>query len=317
MSRQSKRLHPELFPLRHFRRVFMDSSSLLPGDDDFSGLFRDSKSPLLLGHYSLEMIHERLEHYGVSPKLREEGLDNIHVRMDTSDSERQQVFLYIERDGTEHLLGEISLHDGLFMPTHPFAFELRDQRFFMLYIQWLCLQNPTVPFHPGRPALPGQSHPGLKVGHEVMAMLIALAERMKMSGLINIPEFPHAAVLYSERFRYFNPSAEGRLRAMRRDLAAYTLAQSSWGILRGCVHDIGTGEQLEWFREEQVLPLSKVWTAHFKRREYREAVRETFENTHYAFDDARWHQTCPLNPDGSPPASELESTRTAVLSRTS
>ncbi|RJO72750.1 MAG: hypothetical protein C4523_02835 [Myxococcales bacterium] len=301
MAESSKRLHPELFTLRHFTRLFDGGEILLPTADDFKGVFRGDKEPrLLLDFYTQEMVQERLEHYGVMAKLGQKSFSHIQVRLNVVDPGRQQVTLYSENEGPENLLAEVCLHKGAFAPDADFAGALRHQRFEMLYIQWLRLQNPRAPWTPTRPALPGQLHPGLKIGREVMHILVSLAERLGLEGILNIPEFPHAAVLYSERFRFFNPEVEGILQALKRDLADLTLAEASWGVMLGCVTAADTGRPLRWFKEEQVLPLSPRWDAYFDSPAYTRVVERTYFNHAYIFDRARYAALGPLNPDGSP-----------------
>ncbi len=301
MARQSKRIHPDLFSLRNFRRIFPDQSQLLPSAQDFEDLLSaDHQARLLLGHYSMEKISERLEHYGVLAKLKEEGFEKILVRLNMTDPERQQVIIYYDRVSVDNILGEIYLHDGIFRPRALFIDKQLKKRHYMLYIQWLTMQNPTCSFSLSRPALPGQQHPGLKIGHEVMHLLIALAERLKMSGIINIPEFPHAAVLYSRRFRFFNPHAEGQLRALRRDFVSRSLSETSWGIMLNCVREVSSGKPFTWFKEEQVLPLDKEWNEYFKSTKYQTAMRATYQKSRFYFDEQLFCEINPVDETGAP-----------------
>jgi len=301
MSSGGKRIHPELFSLKYFEKLLFDDYDLLPSADDMDDLFENShQAHLFLDYYSSEDILERLEHYGVLPKLKQKGFDKILVTMDLSDEDRQQIQLFDHTPSPDNLLGELALHPGIFKTESRYAGGLRGHRFHMLYIQWLCLQHPRNTFTAQRPALPGQQFPGLKVGREVMRMMIALAEKFKMDGILNVPEFPHAAVLYSRRFRFLNPRSEGILKAFQRDMVDRTLAQASWGITTGCVKDIATNEAQSWFKEEQVLPLSRKWKQHFDDPRYERKVNEVLHQHQFVFDEERWDEIKPLNADGSP-----------------
>ena len=290
-----------ILTLRHLRPILRQGAELLPQDGDWDALLYAPHQPrLLLGHYSVEMLRERLEYYGLIARLREKGFDPVDLRLDLSDPARQQIMLYEGDSFSNKLLAEASIADGLFETRGRAAKALKGHRHYMLFIQWLCLQNPGAMFTPRRPALPGQNYPGLKVGREVMALLVALADKLGMAGLINVPEFPHAAVLYSERFRYFNPILEGQLRALQRDLAEVPLAKTSWGVMLGCVRETRGNHVFHWFREEQVLPLASPWVAHFESPWYSRTAEHAQNRHHFVFDEERWNLVNPLAEDGSP-----------------
>lgn len=204
---------PGAFILKYFREILFNSSKLpkdaadlVPKEGDWENFFNDGATPhLLMGRYTRDQIMEALEDYGLLPKLRLEGIEKVLLELELSDMERQQLFLYNAYKGKDRLLAELHLHPGQFITDSPFAGEMAGKRYKMLYIQWLCLQHPGLSFTSQRPALPGQNHPGLKMGRQVMALLFALAEQMGMDGIINVPEFPHTAVIYSRRFRFLNP----------------------------------------------------------------------------------------------------------------
>lgn len=301
MSRPfSKRFRPAGLSLKDLRDLF-GTGNLLPTEADYCALGEAGNSPrLFLGNYSEDDILERLAHYGVMPKLREKGFGQIRVRLDLSNLHRQEVFLYDGEFVPSRLLGELAVQPGIFRGEHSLPRALRGRTFHMLYIHWLCLQNPTRSFTASRPALPGQRHPGLKVGHEFMHMLIALAQKLGMDGIINVPEFPHTAVFYSRRFAFLSPTAEGVLRAFQRDMAEYSLARASWGILTGCVKETRTARPRSWFSGEQVLPVSQALIDHFYGDWYTRRVQRSFESHRFTFDEAHWERCNPLNPDGSP-----------------
>jgi len=140
----------------------------------------------------------------------------------------------------------------------------------------------------------------LKMGKEIMNLIIALGKRLHVDGVINVPEFPHAAVLYSRKFNFLNPTSQAILKAFQRDMVGRTLAEGSWGITIGCVRDLDTERPKRWFQEEQVLPISKRWKNHFAHEKYINKVREGLLKHHFVFDNEKWTRLFPLNPDGSP-----------------
>jgi hypothetical protein len=296
----SKRMNPDLFSLKYFRDL-LSVGDLLPDENDFAFMGDSHNTPrLFLGHYTEETIIERLGHYGVMPKLRNEGFHAVFVRLNLSDPYRQEVKMY-DKDATpDRLLGELVVQPGLFKSEHDFAGALKGKTFHMLFIHWLCLQNPVHPFTSDRPALPGQMYPGLKIGREFMNMLIALAQKLGMDGIINVPEFPHTALLYSRRFAFMDPTSEGVLKAFQRDMFNMSLAQASWGIITNCVKDSNTSRPKNWFSEEQVLPVSQELIDHFYGDWYMDRVQAAFDRHHFIFDQEEWNAKNPLNEDGSP-----------------
>lgn len=297
-----KKSNPLYLPLKYFQ-LHNSGNDLLPRAEDFDSYFSESHQPkLLLGSYSKEMIIERLEHYDVLPKLRERGFTDHIIKMDVSTSERNEVQIFDKQEDDNHLIAEIRLHLGDFVSHSRYAGRLRGETCKMLYIQWLLLQNPFKKFTPNRPALPGQKHPGLKMGKEIMRLIVALGEKLGVEGIINVPEFPHAAVLYSRRFNFLNPSSEAILKAFQRDMLGRSLAQGSWGISIGCVRDVDTDKPQKWFQEEQILPISKRWKQHFTHEKYIAKVREGIVKHHFIFDEEKWQRLMPLNSDGSPKA---------------
>ncbi|MBI5525089.1 MAG: hypothetical protein HY897_02065 [Deltaproteobacteria bacterium] len=240
---------------------------------------------LFLDTYEEAMIREPLEAYGIMDGLRARGFKKIRIELNTSDPSFQQLLVYSDDPPCSDPLAEIALHRGSFATRAPFAEKLHGLVLPMLFISWLRLQNPLKNgFQPERPRLPGQKHPGLGLGNEVMVMLSALGQKLLTEGLANTPEYPHNAVLYSQRFMYLDPEAEGRLQALKRDLRKHGLADASWGIMLGCVTEADSGRVLEWFKEEQILPLGHVLRAYFHSRAYRTAARTAAASVKYVLD---------------------------------
>jgi hypothetical protein len=243
---------------------------------------------LFLDTYEEAMIRERLEAYGIIEGLRARGFGKIRLELNTSDPSFQQLLAYSDEPPCAEPLAEIALHRGAFSTRAPFAGKLHGLVLPMLFISWLRLQNPLKnEFPPARPRLPGQKHPGLGLGNEVMVMLAALGLKLNTEGLANTPEYPHNAVLYSQRFMYLDPEAEGRLVALKRDLRKHGLADASWGILLGCVTEANSGRVFEWFKEEQILPLGHVLRAYFHSRAYRTSARTSAASVRYVLDTER------------------------------
>jgi len=276
--------------LRWFERLWSFPEVALPGMDDLGGLISRTDH-LFLGYYTEEMVTERLEYFGVLPKLRQKGYLNLRVSLDTKDPEHQ--YLRVYADPGERLLAEAIYHEGEFRTRAPFASLLHGHRFHMLFIQWMLLQKPDAEFTPERPQLPGQRHPGLRVAKEVVTTLTALVEKQNFDGMLVSPEFAHNAIMYMRAFQYVDPYSQGKLLALKRDLAEVSLADSSWGIELGCVRERDTDEVFQWFHDEMCYPRRRRLIAYFGSDAYQKRVAHTLEKTHFVFDRALFEERFP------------------------
>lgn len=277
--------------LRWFERFWTIPEIELPAGDDLAHLTVGRPSNLFLDYYTEEMIAERLEHFGVLPKLRETGFSDLRVALDTREPEHQYLRVYA---GSENLLlAETIYHDGEFRTRAPFAKLLHGYRFRMLFVQWMLLQNPNAEFAPDRPQLPGQNHPGLRVGNEVVATLVALVEKQEFDGMLVSPEFAHNALMYMRHFKYVDPHSQGKLMALQRDLAGLTLAEAAWGIELGCVREAETENVFRWFHDEMCYARRRRLLAYFDSETYRKHVERALESTHFVFDRARFDAAYP------------------------
>jgi hypothetical protein len=298
--------HPKVAALCHLlARVLPIEPVELPRAEDLVPMVA-RRPRLLLDHYDEASLLERLEQYGVLPRLRERGYGEVRVEIDSRDRTREVVRLEAQATaatqatGGWHLVGEAHLCAGEFSIERDFAPLLAGVPLRLLFIQWLKLQDPLRSFTAARPALPGQKCPGLRVGKEIMGMFVALAEKLGLDGILNIPEFGHNAVLYSAKFRFLRPEMEGTLEALRRDLATLSLARASWAVALGCVVDQTTGRPYQWPQEEQILPVSDRLAAHFESPAYGSAVAATRERARFWFDEARLERLCPYDEEGRP-----------------
>jgi len=297
----SKKFNPELFSLKHLKRIIPERLDIIPDQTQFNEILHAAKRPrLLLEKYDESEIQRGLKYFGVLDKLAQEGFQDVRLSMDVSDPERARLSLFVDAGGQPNVLGEIDLHSARFALIDERSGHVSDRSQNMLYIQWLRLQNPFKSFTPRRPALPGQHFTGLKIGREVSRLLIYIAEDCGMGGIINLPEFLHAAIIYSWRFRYVSPEAEGLLQALMRDLKGCSLAEASWGMHIGCIKDTASLKTPLWPKEEQVLPLSREWMQYFESREYVDRMHDALDSHHFFFDRDEWQTHCPLKPDGSP-----------------
>ncbi len=274
---------------RPFWNMTCPSLADLGGADAFAGLEGlvpdRGRASLLLGFYSEEDIRERLAFYSVATRLAELGYPDYVVRISAADREQQELTLFPRSaDGVgEEPLAEVILREVVLSPD-PALFP-GGKVFPMLVIQWLRLQNPGLPAS-ARSLLPGQKYPGLGLGRKVMEMLVALVQRRNLAGIVNRPEFLHNAWLYSPHFLYLDPVAEGRLRALKRDLSHLSLWQVAWAAQRGFVVEDGCRNFFRWYQGEQLLPNCPALQEHFHGQAYRNAVDEVSAAAHYSLSPA-------------------------------
>jgi hypothetical protein len=281
--------------LRHLR--LLDVPVRLPtAEDDELLVPRRGRGTLLLDFYSPEDVAEALDRYGVTARLAARGFSRPVVELETSDPLRQIVRVRAARDGREGCVGEAFLRAGSFETDAPFAQALHGRNLTLLFIQWLRLQDPTRPFTAERPALPGQDHPGLGIGREVMGMFLGMADRLHFGGIVSCPEFAHNAVLYAAEFRFLDPAAQGRFEALREACAGVPLAELAWGVDRGCLLDETTGKCIVWSREEMVRAAEPALQQHFAAPAYLERVEAARRTCRWRFDRSRLPVLTPNGP---------------------
>lgn len=267
--------------LKHFR----SGSQMLPTDRDMDQLVsRRGQGALLLDFYSPADVLEALDRYSVAPRIADRGYSDLEVELQTGERIRQVVRVTGRKDDDRHLLGEAVLRHDDFRTDASFAGPLQDRKLRMLFVQWIRLQDPTRGFGAHRPPLPGQLHPGLGVGREVMSMFLGLADRLGFDGIMVCPEFAHNAVLYSRQFRFFDPDTQGRYEALAETMVGLTLAQFAWGVEKGCVTDENTGEKLRWFQEEMLRATGGVVIQYLRSRDYARRVVQARSRYRYQLD---------------------------------
>ena len=166
----------------------------------------------------------------------------------------------------------------------PFKTSLNGRQFEVLAIEWMTLQNPEKTFTDERPQLPGQQHPGLGIASTAVELLMIIAWRLKLSGLLNTPDHYHNAYLYSRIFTYLDPGFQARLKAMHRDTAGYSLHETAWALECGAVKDVNTNQPVKWTPGKQIMPLDQDLKKLFNSFTYRLLVKKQSKNFKYEID---------------------------------
>jgi len=133
----------------------------------------------------------------------------------------------------------------------------------------------------------------------VVTLLMIVCWRLRLAGVLNVPEHFHNAFMYSSVFYYLNPEYNGRLKAMARDLLKkekHHLAKVSWAVDFGCVRE--NGAPFQWFTAEQLIPIHKELKEYFRSAEYREAETVARKKFQYTLDEQCWQKCHSQLPPG-------------------
>ena len=256
-------------------------------DDLISGNRIAPGSDLFLGKYSRQGIELIIDKFGFKNLLERRGFRDLVVRCDTRDNFRHTVRVYYGNTiDPEHLLFEMTARFQRLKPDADTALVRFVEDFNVLYIEWLMLQDPRSEFTPTRPRLPGQEHPGLGLGKEVLTLLVLMARHLKVDALLNVPEYYHTALMFSKRFLFFNPVVQATVLAVTRDLwQKYRLAVIAWGVHLGCVRETKADHVFRWQPHRQVVPLHPALRAYFSSEPYQAQIQRTLAGVHFTLDE--------------------------------
>jgi acetoin utilization deacetylase AcuC-like enzyme len=212
-----------------------------------------------LGYYSAQGLELTLERAGLLERLRQRGFDP-RLGMDLDNPGGETLRLFGDRRRRELLIELRARIDRAAVPGLD-----------LLRIEWLLLQNPHAAFTPERPPLPGQSHPGLGILPDVIALLVLACDRLRLDGIVFVPAYYHTAVQGRRLLGFLAPEHEGLFRALMAALAGLPLAEASRAVEEGRLYDAATGRPLGWQPMPMLLPVSprakeRVGTEDYERR---------------------------------------------------
>lgn len=241
----------------------IDFSDVLEG---FDGAPRKH---LLLDYYTASGVEYALERYGLMQKVRQRGFRALYLDIDTRHRDRQLIRLHGRKgDSSPHLLMELTLRRRN-EPAPPGVEP--SEALALLGLEWLLLQDPTIPFSLERPRLPGQEHPGLGIAIEVQEILIRACHRISLEGIWHRPAHYHVARVGARQFPFVDPEAQGRFLALRELLDAQDLAEATRWIEEGRV-TLADGTPVLWQPADVILPVSERLRRYFESEAYREAA---------------------------------------------
>jgi hypothetical protein len=281
-----KRLHSISHRLTQFDLQRSD-----PAEDSLSeleGYLYDSshKQKLFLNYYSYQGLIDALERYGTFERLRRRGFDPYLV-LKWPSAERHILRLTDGKKG--HLLIEL-VASLVNLQPHITISDADNNNIKLLAIEWLLLQNPRANFTKEKMRLPGQKHPGLGVGREVLTLLQIMVERLQCEGLLAFPQHYHNGLLYCREFSFFSPIRQGELKALDYALTDFNLAAATWAVEENLVFDTRKGKPYKWKGEEMLWPHSKRLISYFHSPEYTQATEQAMANNRFQVDPQQVEQ---------------------------
>ncbi len=201
--------------------------------------------PRVLEHYSplgLELLLERL---GFFKQLRDRGFRHPVLDVASGHALGETIRVYGDAARSELVM-------ELRMNRNRRAVPAMD----VLYVEWLLLQNPRMPFGGRFAPLPGQEHPGLGMLSEVAAWLLVMCETLGLDGVVFVPAHYYMAAVGQHRMRFLEPEDQARFETVGDAVAGLSFAAADRAIDRGRVVDATTGEPMRWSPAPMVVPVS-------------------------------------------------------------
>ena len=237
---------------RRVARALRDLDLASERERDDLGLTEDDVDPGLarrrlrrfLGFYSNHGLELALERYGFLDRVRAAHGGPVRLAIDVDATETSTLRILPLEPAAEPLV-ELRLR--------------RDERLVpglaLLAVDWLLLQAPGKTFHPERPPLPGQRHPGLGLLADVVALLVLGCERLGLDAVAVVPAHYHVAALAAVEFRFVAPQHQGRFEALRASLRPLRLAEAGAALEAGRVHDARSGAVVRWEPAPMMRPV--------------------------------------------------------------
>ena len=214
-----------------------------------------------LGFYSKQGLELALERAGLLDRVRNLGFERPTLALDLDSVAGDTVRLYGDARCRELLIETRVRIDRHTLPGMS-----------LLRIEWLLLQNPRGHFTAERPQLPGQTHPGLGMLQEIIALFVLACDRLQLDGLLFVPSRYHVARHGRKSMRFLDPADEGRYTALQPALQPLSLAAAAAAVDEGRVME--GGETFSWKPTPMVFPVSDRMRALVEGEEYERKMTE-------------------------------------------
>jgi acetoin utilization deacetylase AcuC-like enzyme len=242
----------------------------LSAEDLTSALGGPRRPRRLLGFYSRQGLELTLERAGLLERARDLGFEHPTLELDLDNPAGDTARLYGDPSRRELLIETRLRIDRGALPGMA-----------LLRVEWLLLQNPRGQFTAERPRLPGQTHPGLGMLQDMVALFILICDRLQLDGLLFVPSHYHIAVHGRKTMRFLSPADEGIYRALERALQGLSLAAAARAVETGRVIDTAAGQPFAWHPAPMVFPVGERLREQVTGEEYERQVAE--EAARHAF----------------------------------
>lgn len=269
---------------------FKNNIDIRLDDIDFSETFESlpgltGSKRLFLGRFNEQDLLEMMDKTGLTLHLKSQGFEKLLIDIDRDQSQIYYFRLYWQEIKPEKLLVDLRLSETTFIPDKKF---FKDENaplpYDMIVIEWLSAKNPMKNFDDSRPQLPGQTNPGLGVMKYCFDLLYIMAKQIYKDGFLDVPDHMHGAMIYSRKFKFFDPVHEGILRAVMRDLADFSLSDISWGVITHTIIERYKNEPASYEPGEQIFCVSRRMRKYFNSKRYKTTFKKYYNRKRYYFD---------------------------------
>ncbi len=253
---------------------------------------------LFLKRFNDRELYRIMEKTGLPAYLKKAGFDRLILDHFVDENRINYLKLYSREKIHENQLFDIRLSETTFIPDKKFFRDgIEIIPYEMINIEWISSRNPFKNFDDSKPQLPGQESPGLGILQFCFNVLYIIAREIYKDGFLDIPDHMHSAIMYSSKFKFFDPVHEAILRAVMRDLAGYSISDISWGIITGTVIEEHTGQPQVYDPCEQVHYVSRRMKKYFQSTIYRDTFRKYYNRRRYhlEYDEMQRRRTEILN----------------------
>lgn len=257
------------------------------GWDDIGLDFKERRpSDLFLGKYSESGIRLILKRFGLERQARRMGIKELTIDLNMDDPFRHILRIYDgQRIKKDRILVEFIARYQQVSPKSEELDFLYPKPLKVLMVEWLLLQNPEKEFSPGRPRLPGQEHPGLGLGEEMLALFGIMGRHLKVDGIMNVPRFLHTAMFFGRRSFFLSADIQVQHNQLVHDLwEKYKLAEIAWGSFTGSIIDRLSGEPFSYEPRKMLFPIRRSLVHYFRSDLYQDTAEKVDPEGRYWID---------------------------------
>lgn len=244
-------------------------------------------SSLFLGKYSESGIELFIDKFGLGRKARQLGIRSWTVDVNTQDPFKHILTVYDgEKEDRSQIIMELVARYQSLEPKQEDSDFLYSEPLRVLMVEWLLLQNPESEFSKKRPRLPGQQHPGIGLGEELLALFSLMGRHLQVDGILNIPQYLHTGLFFGKRSLFLSPHAQVVMAKVSTDLLThYPLWKVAWASATGSIINQESSEYYQWEPRKQLLPLQLQLKKYFRSAAYQDIAGNVRKDRIYTIDE--------------------------------